>query len=62
MELAKNLNTKGIYINNETQLGTNEITVKRNELDPFIAIESNDWEEIYKFLKDQLIYLFHYYK
>ncbi|WP_347925861.1 bifunctional histidinol-phosphatase/imidazoleglycerol-phosphate dehydratase HisB [Pontimicrobium sp. SW4] len=51
VELAKNLNAKGIYINDNTNLGTEEITVKREELDSYIALETNDWEEIYKFLK-----------
>ena len=53
MELAKNLGSKGVFINDDTHLGTNEITVKRNELDAFIALESNDWETIYKFLKTE---------
>jgi imidazoleglycerol-phosphate dehydratase/histidinol-phosphatase len=51
IELAKNLNAKGIYINDNTYLGTNEVTVKREELDKFIALETNDWKEIYSFLK-----------
>jgi imidazoleglycerol-phosphate dehydratase / histidinol-phosphatase len=51
VELAKNLGAKGIFINDETHLGTNEITVKREELNPYIALESNDWEAIYNFLK-----------
>ncbi|TFG74514.1 MAG: bifunctional histidinol-phosphatase/imidazoleglycerol-phosphate dehydratase HisB [Flavobacteriales bacterium] len=51
MELAKNLGAKGIFINDHTHLGTGEITVKREELDSFIALESNDWEKIYSFLK-----------
>ena len=51
VELAKNLNAKGIYINDNTNLGTDEITVKREELDSYIALETNDWEDIYKFLK-----------
>ncbi len=51
IELAKNLGAKGIYINDETFLGVDEITVKRSELDEFIALESNDWNSIYKFLK-----------
>ncbi|MDP5230808.1 MAG: bifunctional histidinol-phosphatase/imidazoleglycerol-phosphate dehydratase HisB [Cellulophaga sp.] len=51
IELAKNLGSKGIFINDNTELGTNEITVKRNELDTFIALETNDWEKIYEFLK-----------
>ncbi|WP_394748751.1 bifunctional histidinol-phosphatase/imidazoleglycerol-phosphate dehydratase HisB [Spongiimicrobium salis] len=51
MELAKNLGAQGIFINDETNLGTGEITVKREELDAIIALESNDWEKIYSFLK-----------
>lgn len=51
IELAKNLGSKGIFINDNTNLGTDEITVKREALDRFIALESNDWEAIYKFLK-----------
>ena len=51
IELAKNLKANGIFINDSTNLGTDEISVEREELDNFIALESNDWEEIYKFLK-----------
>jgi imidazoleglycerol-phosphate dehydratase/histidinol-phosphatase len=51
MELAKNLRAKGIFINDNTNLGTGEITVKRNELDGCIALETNDWQRIYEFLK-----------
>ncbi len=51
VELAKNLGAQGIYINDETNLGTDEITVKREELNDFIALESNDWNTIYEFLK-----------
>ncbi|WP_422859844.1 bifunctional histidinol-phosphatase/imidazoleglycerol-phosphate dehydratase HisB [Flagellimonas sp. S174] len=51
IELAKNLGAKGIFINDETHLGTNEITVKREELDEYIALESNEWQRIYEFLK-----------
>jgi imidazoleglycerol-phosphate dehydratase/histidinol-phosphatase len=51
IELAKNLGAKGIFINNETQLGTGEITVKKSELNSFIALETNDWQKIYEFLK-----------
>jgi imidazoleglycerol-phosphate dehydratase/histidinol-phosphatase len=53
VELAKNLNSKGIYINDNTYLGTDEISIERDELDQYIALETNDWEEIYKFLKTE---------
>jgi len=51
IQLAKNLGAKGIFINDNTNLGTEEITVKRDELDSFIALESNNWQRIYEFLK-----------
>tara|TARA_B100001146_G_scaffold223962_1_gene240070 strand:+ start:1167 stop:2303 length:1137 start_codon:yes stop_codon:yes gene_type:complete len=51
VELAKNLGAQGIFINDQTHLGTGEITVKREELNDFIALESNDWQTIYEFLK-----------
>ncbi|RNC86285.1 MAG: bifunctional histidinol-phosphatase/imidazoleglycerol-phosphate dehydratase HisB [Winogradskyella sp.] len=51
IELAKNLGAKGIFINDETHLGVDEVTVAENELQSFIALETNDWEEIYRFLK-----------
>jgi imidazoleglycerol-phosphate dehydratase/histidinol-phosphatase len=53
IELAKNLGAKGIFINDNTHLGTDEITVKHEALNEFIALESNDWEVIYKFLKTE---------
>ena len=51
VELAKNLEAKGIFINDNTHLGTSEITVKREELDSYISLETNDWQRIYEFLK-----------
>ena len=51
IELAKNLGAKGIFINDNTQLGTDEITVQRKTLDSYIALETNDWQRIYEFLK-----------
>ena len=51
VELAKNLGSKAIFINSKTNLGTNEITSKRDELDTMIALETNDWQQIYEFLK-----------
>ena len=51
MELSKNLGAKGIFINDETQLGTDEITVDKTDLSGYIVLETNDWEQIYSFLK-----------
>ena len=51
IELAKNLGCKGIFINDETHLGTSEITVAKKELEPYIALDTNSWKRIYEFLK-----------
>ncbi|CAM3854643.1 MULTISPECIES: bifunctional histidinol-phosphatase/imidazoleglycerol-phosphate dehydratase HisB [Flavobacterium] len=51
VELAKNLGSKAIFINDNTNLGTSEISVKREELDSVIVLESNDWQKIYEYLK-----------
>ncbi len=51
MELAKNLGSKGIFINDNTNLGTGEITIEQEELNNSIVLESNDWQQIYEFLK-----------
>ncbi|MGS2726188.1 bifunctional histidinol-phosphatase/imidazoleglycerol-phosphate dehydratase HisB [Psychroserpens sp. BH13MA-6] len=54
IELAKNIGAQGIFINDETHLGTDEITVDKASLQSHIALESNDWETIYSFLKTKV--------
>lgn len=51
VELAKNLGAQGIFMNDTNDLGISEIKTKKSDLDDYIALESNDWEEIYEFLK-----------
>ncbi|SOC80082.1 imidazoleglycerol-phosphate dehydratase [Salinimicrobium sediminis] len=51
MELAKNLGAKGIFITGHEDLGVNEISVKKEELQKHIGLETNSWKEIYEFLK-----------
>ncbi|MGY0392455.1 bifunctional histidinol-phosphatase/imidazoleglycerol-phosphate dehydratase HisB [Bizionia sp. KMM 8389] len=51
MELAKNLNAKGILINGLANLGSDEISLKSDALKPFISLETDSWEAIYKLLK-----------
>lgn len=51
MELAKNLEAKGIFINDKTHLGADEITVEETDLSDYISLETNNWERIYEFLK-----------
>ena len=51
IELANNLNAKAIFINDERHLGENELSASLEELKQFIALETNDWEAIYNYLK-----------
>ena len=51
VELAKNLGAKGVYINDQTFLGTNEVSNTKEALAPYIGLETNSWSEIYEFLK-----------
>ena len=51
IELAKNLGGKGIFISTRPEVGTDEISTKREELNTFIALETDSWEAIYEFLK-----------
>lgn len=53
VELAKNLGGKGIFINDHPEVGADEVSTKQEELKEYISLESNDWEEIYEFLKVQ---------
>ncbi|MHA6280645.1 bifunctional histidinol-phosphatase/imidazoleglycerol-phosphate dehydratase HisB [Salinimicrobium sp. CAU 1759] len=51
MELARNLGAKGIFITGHEELGSNELSVKKEELQKSIRLETNSWKEIYEFLK-----------
>jgi imidazoleglycerol-phosphate dehydratase/histidinol-phosphatase len=51
VELAKNLGSQAIFINNFQELGTSEITVPHEDLKKVIALETQKWEDIYNFLK-----------
>ncbi|MGH2665591.1 bifunctional histidinol-phosphatase/imidazoleglycerol-phosphate dehydratase HisB [Flavobacterium sp.] len=51
VELAKNLGTKAIFIQDNTNLGTAETSLEQEELQACIALETNDWQKIYTFLK-----------
>lgn len=53
VELAKNLGSKGIFINNATNLGTGEVTLGQEEIKSCIVLETSDWKDIYEFLKLQ---------
>ncbi len=51
MELAKNLGAQGIFISQDTGLGDEELSTKKQELDKTIALTTQSWEAIYQFLK-----------
>lgn len=51
MELAKNLGCKGIFISTHSEVGQNELSVDRLELEQNIVLSTRDWSEIYSFLK-----------
>jgi imidazoleglycerol-phosphate dehydratase / histidinol-phosphatase len=50
--LAKNLGAKAIWLNNKTNLGSNEFTPDQDAgLADIITLETTDWKAIYEFLK-----------
>jgi len=52
IQLAKNLKCKGIWLNNDPNLGGAEIKDNREELRKnTVALETTHWSEIYSFLK-----------
>lgn len=52
MQLAKNLGAKGVWLNQDPELGANELDDKtKSLLDEVIALTTTDWAEIYSFLK-----------
>ena len=51
VELAKNLGARGIFINNQRALGESELSATPVELEGSISLETDDWGEIYEFLK-----------
>lgn len=53
MELALNLGCRGIFIDNDVELGTGEISKPRAEVESVIALTANHWEPIYQFLKNK---------
>jgi len=51
VQLAKNLGSKAIFLNEGTGLGSAEISDDLQALQSTIVLESTDWEKIYEFLK-----------
>ena len=50
VKLAKNLNSKAIFINNDETLGAEEI-LENDDLENVIALKTTSWKAIYEFLK-----------
>ena len=50
VKLAKNLNSKAIFINNDETLGAEEI-LDNDDLENVIALKTTSWKAIYEFLK-----------
>ncbi len=53
IELAKNLGAKGIFIQNNAGLGSDEITIDQKEVKSWIALETASWEVIYQYLLNE---------
>jgi len=51
VQLAKNLNCKAIWINNDANLGSDEVEDAKSSLQQVIALETTEWKKIYEFLK-----------
>lgn len=51
MELAKNLDCTGIFLNSHRELGENEVAAEKKEIENCISLETENWKEIYNFLK-----------
>lgn len=50
VKLARNLNSKAIFINNDENLGADEI-LENDDLENIIALKTTSWKAIYEFLK-----------
>lgn len=50
IQLAKNMGCKGIWLNQDEELGAGEINDNIRELEPVIALKTKDWQDIYNFL------------
>jgi len=49
--LAKNLGCKAIWLNNDPQLGSDEVETNKNNIKDIVAVETTNWEDVYMFLK-----------
>jgi imidazoleglycerol-phosphate dehydratase/histidinol-phosphatase len=59
VQLAKNLGCKAIWLNNDPELGSAEISDKTQQLKSVIALETTEWKDVYQFLKSGLRQVVH---
>lgn len=59
VQLAKNLNCKAIWLNNDPDLGSAEVSDKIHQLQSVVALETKEWKVIYQFLKSGLRQVVH---
>jgi imidazoleglycerol-phosphate dehydratase/histidinol-phosphatase len=52
VQLAKNLGCKAIWLNNNPDLGGAEIADSIEDLRKIVAVETTEWKDIYRFLKE----------
>jgi imidazoleglycerol-phosphate dehydratase/histidinol-phosphatase len=54
VQLAVNLGCKAIWLKNNPNLGSKEITSSQEELEAAVALETKQWKDIYEFLRSGL--------
>jgi imidazoleglycerol-phosphate dehydratase / histidinol-phosphatase len=54
VQLAVNLGCKAIWLKNNPNLGSKEITSSPEELEQAVALETTNWKDIYEFLRSGL--------
>jgi imidazoleglycerol-phosphate dehydratase/histidinol-phosphatase len=59
VQLAKNLGCKAIWLKQDMSLGATEISDSINDLEKIVALESDQWSNIYSFLKSGLRQVIH---
>ena len=59
VQLAKNLGCKAIWLNNDPDLGSSEISDKAQQLKPVVVLETKEWKDVYVFLKTGLRQVVH---
>lgn len=51
VELAKNLNANAIFITASGDIGDDELSESKNDLETFVALKTESWEKIFEYLR-----------